>query len=124
MKLSRSAVLIFSEVAPEQMRIQKEFNTPTFASDVWSLGITLLSILVGDSPYTAACGDNNFMLREAIKTADPIGFAKMDPVPRKRLAACQDFVDCCRLALKKDRGNRTTAAAWRCWLEDWQLDAR
>jgi len=110
-------------MAPEQMRIQKEFNTPTFASDIWSLGITLLCIMVGDSPYAAACGGNNFMLREAIKSGDPIGFAKMDPVPRKRLAACQDFVDCCRLALKKDRTNRTTAAAWSSWLDDWQLDA-
>ncbi|CZT21048.1 uncharacterized protein RCC_06909 [Ramularia collo-cygni] len=109
-------------MAPEQMRIQKDLNTPTFASDVWSLGITLLCMLVGDSPYAAACGGNNFMLREAIKSADPIGFAKMDPVPRKRLAACQDFVDCCRLALKKERGNRTTAAAWSSWLDDWQLD--
>lgn len=120
---SWSEELIFFLVAPEQMRIQKELNTPTFASDVWSLGITLLCVLVGDSPYTAACNGNNFMLREAIKTGDPIGFAKMDPVPRKRLAACQDFVDLCRLALKKERGNRTTAAAWSSWLEDWQLAA-
>ncbi|GIZ42541.1 hypothetical protein CKM354_000580300 [Cercospora kikuchii] len=105
-------------MAPEQLRIQKEFNTPTRASDVWSLGITLLSILVGSSPYTAACNGNAFMLREAIKSGDPIGFARMDPVPRKRLAACQDFVDCCRLALKKDRENRITSSAWMAWLED------
>lgn len=110
-------------MAPEQLRIQKELNTPTFASDIWGLGITLLCIIVGDSPYTAACGGNDFMLREAIKSGDPIGFARMDPVPRKRLAACQDFVDCCRLALNKDRVKRTTAAAWGSWLEDWQLDA-
>ncbi|KAI5359660.1 Putative serine/threonine-protein kinase, active [Septoria linicola] len=105
-------------MAPEQLRIQKEFNTPTPASDIWSLGITLLSIMVGGSPYTAACGGNNFMLREAIKSGDPLGFARMDPVPRKRLTACQDFVDCCRLALKKDRENRITASAWKSWLED------
>ena len=105
-------------MAPEQLRIQKELNTPTTASDIWSLGITLLTILVGGSPYAAACGGNNFMLREAIKGGDPIGFARMDPVPRKRLAACQDFVDCCRLALKKDRENRITASAWMGWLED------
>ncbi|EME46244.1 kinase domain-containing protein [Dothistroma septosporum NZE10] len=109
-------------MSPEQMRIQPEWNTPTSASDVWSLGITLLYILVGGSPYTAACGGNNFMLREAIKSGDPLQFARMDPVPRKRLAACQDFVDCCRQALKKDRDNRVTANVWVNWLEDWQLD--
>ncbi|KAK4627310.1 Mitogen-activated protein kinase kinase 7 [Fulvia fulva] len=109
-------------MAPEQMRIQPEWNTPTFASDVWSLGLTLLYILVGGSPYTAACGGNNFMLREAIKSGDPLQFARMDPVARKRLAACQDFVDCCRQALKKDRENRVKADSWVNWLEGWQLD--
>lgn len=110
-------------MAPEQMRIQPEWNTPTFASDVWSLGITLLYIMMGDSPYSAACGGNMFMLREAIKSADPLQFARMDPIPRKRLAACQDFVDCCRQALKKDRDIRTTAGAWATWLEDWERDS-
>lgn len=105
-------------MAPEQMRIQPEWNTPSFASDVWSVGVTLLSIMVGASPYAAACGGNNFMLREAIKSGDPIGFAKMDPVPAKRLKACQDFVDCCRMALKKDRDKRVTAAAWATWLAE------
>ncbi|KXS94740.1 hypothetical protein AC578_11169 [Pseudocercospora eumusae] len=110
-------------MAPEQMRIQVELSTPTFASDIWSLGITLLSVMVGGSPYTAACGNNNFMLREAIKSGDPIGFAKMDPVPAKRLTACQDFVDCCRMALKKDRDIRVTAAAWTTWLaeSEWEV---
>lgn len=104
-------------MAPEQLRIQRELNTPTFASDVWSLGISLLSIIVGGSPYTAACGSNAFMLREAIKSGDPLGFARMDPVVQKRTAACQDFVDCCRLALQKDRERRYTVAAWEAWLE-------
>ncbi|KAF7188400.1 Serine/threonine-protein kinase RUNKEL [Pseudocercospora fuligena] len=110
-------------MAPEQMRIQIDLSTPTFASDIWSLGITLLSVMVGGSPYTAACGNNNFMLREAIKSGDPIGLAKMDPVPAKRLTACQDFVDCCRMALKKDRDNRVTAAAWTTWLaeSEWEV---
>ncbi|CAK4032551.1 kinase domain-containing [Lecanosticta acicola] len=105
-------------MAPEQMRIQKDLSTPTFASDVWSLGISLLYILVGDSPYSAACAGNVFMLREAIKTGDPLQFARMDPVARKRLAACQDFVDICRQALKKDREIRTSASAWLAFLED------
>ncbi|KAH9835975.1 kinase domain-containing protein [Teratosphaeria destructans] len=105
-------------MAPEQLKIQKELNTPTTASDVWALGITLLTLIVGESPYTAACGDNLFMLREAIKSGDPLGFAKMaGSKVQKRLAACQDFLDCCRLALKKDREKRVTATAWKSWVE-------
>lgn len=104
-------------MAPEQLRIQKDLNTPTFASDIWSLGITLLYIMVGGSPYQAACGDNLFMLREAIKYGDPLGFARMDPVIQKRMTACQDFIDCCRLALQKDRGRRLTADGWRQWFD-------
>ena len=105
-------------MAPEQMRSQKDWNTPTFASDVWSVGVMLLYILAGGSPYAAACAPNNlFMLREAIKTGDPLGFARMDPVVRKRMAACQDFVDCCRLAMQKDRDKRISAALWEGWVE-------
>ena len=54
-------------MAPEQLRIQKHLNTPTFASDIWSLGITLLSIIVGGSPYIAACGANLFMVERPSK---------------------------------------------------------
>lgn len=108
-------------MAPEQMRSQRDQSTPTFASDVWSVGATLLYILAGGSPYAAACGGNGssnlFMLREAIKTGDPMGFARMDPVVRKRMAACQDFVDCCRIALQKHRETRMSAAAWEVWIE-------
>ena len=103
-------------MAPEQLRIQKDLNTPTYASDVWSVGITLLSIIVGGSPYTAACGGNMFMRREAIKSGDPLGFARMDPAVLKRMTACQDFVDCCRLALQKNRDRRATAVEWHDWL--------
>ncbi|KAK5127241.1 hypothetical protein LTR85_008603 [Meristemomyces frigidus] len=108
-------------MAPEQMRLQKDLSTPTFPSDIWSLGITLLYLLVGGSPYTAACGDNVFMLREAIKSGDPLGFARMSPKAQKRMAAAQDFVDCCRLGLHKDRERRPTASAWKAWIVNREL---
>ncbi|KAK3070102.1 hypothetical protein LTR53_011044 [Teratosphaeriaceae sp. CCFEE 6253] len=103
-------------MAPEQMRTQTEFSTPTFASDVWGLGITLLSLIVGGSPYTAACGNNLFMVREAIKTGDPFGFARMSPAAGKRMAACQELIDCCRQGLKKDRERRISSGDWKAWL--------
>lgn len=105
----------WSFMAPEQLR-RGDLNTPTFASDIWSVGVSLLYILVGASPYAYVCGDNVFRLREAIKTGDPIGFARMDDTVRQRLDASQDFVDCCRLALQKDPSRRATASAWLHWL--------
>lgn len=105
-------------LAPEQLRrsTPTEPNLPTFASDVWSLGLTLLSLIILGSPYVAACGDNAFRLREGIKAGDPLGFAVMDHVARKRMQACQGFVDCCRLGLQKDVSRRVGARAWRAWM--------
>jgi serine/threonine protein kinase len=104
-------------LAPEQLRLSKAENEPTPASDAWSLGLTLLSLIILGSPYAAACGDNAFRLREAIKTGDPLGFAAMDPAARKRMQACQVFVDFCRLALQKDKTRRVETGAWRAWVE-------
>jgi serine/threonine protein kinase len=104
-------------MAPEQISSRKDLNLPTFATDVWSLGITLLSIIAGGSPYRAACGDNLFMLRESIKSGDALGIARMDPIVQKRMGASQDFVDCCRLALQKDAGRRAVTTVWKRWVE-------
>ena len=103
-------------LAPEQLRLSKSENAPTPASDTWSLGLSLLSLIILGSPYAAACGDNAFRLREAIKAGDPLGFAAMDPPARKRMQACQGFVDFCRLALQKERGRRVGVGAWRGWV--------
>ncbi|KAK3068249.1 hypothetical protein LTR53_014341 [Teratosphaeriaceae sp. CCFEE 6253] len=108
-------------MAPEQMRTQSKFSTPTFASDVWGLGITLLSLIVGGSPYTAACGNNLFMVREAIKTGDPFVFARMGPAAGQRMAACQELIDCCRQGLKKDRERRISSGGWKAWLVSQEL---
>ena len=102
-------------LAPEQLRLSKSENQPSPASDIWSLGLTFLSLIVLGSPYAAACGDNMFRLREGIKAGDPLGFAAMDPAARKRMQACQGFVDCCRLALQKEKGKRVGAEGWRAW---------
>lgn len=115
-------------MAPEQLRLQKDLNTPTFASDVWSVGISLLFVIVGSSPYAAACGRETdssylFRLREAIKNGQPISYAKMDPVIEKRFASCQSFLDCCNKVLKKDRADRWSAEKWLKWLlEDSDID--
>ena len=43
---------------------------------------------------------------------------RMDPIVRKRMLACQDFVDCCRLGLQKQRERRVSAEAWERWVEE------
>ena len=98
-------------MAPEQLSRDKDLNTPTFKSDIWGLGITLLYLLVGASPYYAV-GDSVIRVREAIKVGTPLVYARSDPTVQKRMAACQDFVDCCRVALQKDRDSRWSTAAW------------
>jgi serine/threonine protein kinase len=109
-------------LAPEILRL----SPPTPASDVWSLGLTFLSLIILGSPYSAACGDNLFSLREGIKNGDPLGFAAMDPAARKRMVACQGFVDCCRLALQKDVGRRVGAEGWKGWVgrQGWRGNGR
>ena len=103
-------------MAPEQLSSESDQNVPTFASDIWSLGVTLLFIIIGGSPYAAVCGQNDslrlFRLRNAITSATPLACAIMDPTAKKRMASCQDFVDCCRMALQKDRDRRPSASGW------------
>jgi serine/threonine protein kinase len=102
-------------MAPEQIYAYKE--PPTFASDIWSLGITLLFILVGRSPYTETCGSDTFRIREAVKEGKPLQRARYDPAVTERMKSCQDLLDCCKLALQKDRDSRSSAATWEDWLE-------
>lgn len=101
-------------MAPEQIKARAQ---PTFASDVWSLGISLLTIILLCSPYRAACGDNVFMLREAVKGGDPLGFARMDPRLKDRMSAVQEYIDWIKVALQKDAEKRMSAGSWKRWLE-------
>ncbi len=110
-------------MAPEQLSRDKKVSTPTFESDIWSLGITLLYILVGVSPYATAVGDNLIRVREAIKVGTPLVYARADPIIQKRMATCQDFVECCRLALQKDIARRPSASAWKAELPETFMSA-
>ena len=108
-------------MAPEQMVVTQQ-DTVTPASDVWALGITLLTLIIGASPYTETCGaSNRFRLREAVKSGDPLGFARSDHTTQQRMAACQDNVDCCRHALQKDRGRRPSAMMWKKWFTSQEM---
>jgi serine/threonine protein kinase len=110
-------------MAPEQLSRDKNLNTPTFKSDIWSLGITLLYLLVGASPYYAV-RDSMIRVREAIKDGTPLVYARSDPTIQKRMATCQDFVDSCRLALQKDIARRPSTAGWKAEVQKTLLPAQ
>jgi serine/threonine protein kinase len=49
-------------------------NSPTFSSDLWSLAVTLLYVVIGASPFDGV-GTNMFRRRECVKQGDPLLFA-------------------------------------------------
>jgi len=73
----------------------------SFASDIWSLGITLLECALGQYPYTAYTGSNYFVLLSQIIN---------DPPPQlpadSYSAEFRDFINCC---LNKDPDFRPSA---------------
>lgn len=108
-------------MAPEQLNRDPSISIPTPASDVYALGITLLSLMIGDSPF-AGMSNNLFMLREAVKCGTPLNFAMREfsaekrienlDVEWKRRGGVGSVLDFLRPALKKDRAVRCSAQEW------------
>jgi hypothetical protein len=111
----------YSFMAPEQLSRDPDLSTPTFASDIYSLGITLLSFLCGGNPF-ASLLNNGFRLREAVKMGDAMSWAMQEPAFESRVEQLQtvweerggegkvlSFVAC---ALRKKREDRVDAGAW------------
>ncbi|PNS18092.1 Serine/threonine-protein kinase ssp1 [Sphaceloma murrayae] len=109
-------------MAPEQLSANPVVNEPSYASDVYALGMTLLTALMGaESPYREMEQGNVFLYREAVKMGDAIGFAKRDAGLRKRLGELEAeergkrMLDGVKMAVKKGRAERICAEAWRGW---------
>lgn len=109
-------------MAPEQLNSNPSINEPSYASDVYSLGITLLTTLLGgESPYREMEGQNVFLYREAIKMGDAVGFVKRDAGLRKRLVEVEGgelgkrLVEGVRLGVRKNKAERVSAEGWRAW---------
>lgn len=108
-------------MAPEQLSREPAMSTPTFASDVYSLGVTLMSLIVGGNPFEAV-NTNMFMLREAVKMGDVIDFACRESDFENRLLGVSKewkalgregtLMGALRPALKKKREDRCTAEQW------------
>ncbi|KAL9066742.1 MAG: hypothetical protein Q9157_007037 [Trypethelium eluteriae] len=88
---------------------------PTHASDVYALGITLLTFLMGVSPF-ASMRANRFMLRHAIKSGEPLRFAHDGELNKvRRLEGWEGWV---RSALAKKPEARPTAKEWLAQLPE------
>lgn len=113
----------WSFMAPEQLSTNPLISAPTRASDVYSLGMTLLTILLGANPYAELQKNHNvFLSREAIKQGTPMRFARDDmdaSVVLSDLERTQHGMDtlaCLDLALKKAKSARISSHVWaqRC----------
>jgi hypothetical protein len=97
--------------------------SPSTATDLWALGVTLLSVVLGGSPYKAF-GANKFQQREIIKNGDPlgcVGYGDDGDVLRGRLKGLSgalgwDVESWFARVLVKDNGRRVGIEAWRAEL--------
>ncbi|KAI4718847.1 kinase-like protein [Aureobasidium sp. EXF-10727] len=111
----------YSFMAPEQLSRDPETSTPTYASDIYSLGITLLSLLCGGNPF-ASLLNNGFRLREAVKMGDAMSWAMQEPAFEARVEQLQKLwqerggegkiLSLVACALRKKREDRVDAGAW------------
>ena len=107
-------------MAPEQLSSNPATNAPSFAADVYALGITLLTVLLGGATPFRDVAHNVFLLREAVKTGAPVGFARGDPAMGKRRRALEGegeergrtALQAVALAVKKKPSERVRADEW------------
>jgi hypothetical protein len=111
----------YSFMAPEQLSRDADLSNPTFASDVYSLGVTLLSFLCGGNPFESLL-NNGFRLREAVKMGDAMSWAMQEPAFESRVEQLQklweqrggegNILSLVACALRKKREDRADAGAW------------
>ncbi|KAI4751990.1 kinase-like protein [Aureobasidium sp. EXF-3400] len=111
----------YSFMAPEQLSRDADLSNPTFASDVYSLGITLLSLLCGGNPFESLL-NNGFRLREAVKMGDAMSWAMQEPAFESRVEQLQklweqrggegNILSLVACALRKKREDRADAGTW------------
>jgi len=114
----------WTSLAPEQLSANPITSAPTFSTDVYSLGILLMTFLLGANPYDGVQKNTNiFLLREAIKMGEPTRFVRdygadvggMD----SRLEALEASSEGKRalnmigLGVRKKKEDRISAGAWR-----------
>ncbi|KAI5208216.1 kinase-like protein [Aureobasidium subglaciale] len=111
----------WSFMSPEQLSRDPSTSAPSFSSDVYALGVTLLSFLCGGNPF-ASMLNNGFRLREAVKMGDAMSWAMQEPEFENRIEALQKLwterggegkiLSLVACALRKKKEDRFDAEAW------------
>jgi serine/threonine protein kinase len=108
----------YEYLAPELL--SRPCPPSTRSSDVYAMAITILTLIIGTSPFSAAAG-NRFQLLEMIKIAKPIEFAMQDYQSEGRIsdvarrvkkATGIDVLRFLQMGLRKDAGERVRAEDW------------
>jgi serine/threonine protein kinase len=101
-------------VAPENISSAAFEAPPTLAADVWAMGISLLAVLTGRTPYPGL----SFQTMIAIlREGDPIEYEKNSSlVVKERLDDAGKLLKAIKPALIKDPKQRATAVDWSSML--------
>ncbi|KAJ4341294.1 hypothetical protein N0V95_007270 [Ascochyta clinopodiicola] len=97
---------------------------PSAATDLWSLAITLLFLILGASPFDAF-RQNKYQQREMIKSGDPLQCLAYDDIGIRNVRRIKNLSDTLGLDLKawfakvlvKDVSKRVDVAEWRAELD-------
>jgi hypothetical protein len=95
-------------------------ETPSATTDLWSLAITLLFLILGTNPYDAFKG-NKFQQREMIKSGSPLQCLQYDDQGIKNVGILKalskdlgfDVTKWFAKVLVKNKEKRVSTAAWR-----------
>jgi serine/threonine protein kinase len=103
-------------MSPENMSSAASETPPTLEADVWAMGISLLTVITGRTPYPRLSWPAMFSI---LREGDPITHEEnSSSTIRERIAASGDLVNILRPALKKDPKRRVTAVEWSIKLAD------
>ncbi|KAI9888205.1 MAG: hypothetical protein M1820_010249 [Bogoriella megaspora] len=112
---SNAAAGTWSFLSPELLSSCSPSSSQS--SDIYALGITLLTVVLGESPFKAVEG-NRFMLRNAINLGDPLRFAREGELKRmRRLEGWEVWME---KQLQKKAELRGSAEEWAKSLEKYQ----
>jgi len=100
-------------MAPELFALSAPGNWTTLASDVYALGVTLLYMVIGQSPYDHAY--NGFQRRAMAMSASPLEHAGSDMQAAMKIqqSGVEQWIS---EAVRAELGQRCTAGEWRWFM--------
>jgi serine/threonine protein kinase len=96
-------------VAPENISSATSDTPPTLAADVWAMGISLLAVLTGRTPYQGLPFKTMIAI---LRQGEPVEYEKTSSPAKERLEDAGKLLKLVKPALNKDSQKRATAAVW------------